>query len=58
MLETPFGDNIIGRTWTSERFYEFKHGETAVQDLSAQIVPPQVTKMYSHHQLRPMNMAG
>jgi len=44
MLETAFDDNTIGRTWTSERFYEFKLGETAVQDLSAQIVPPQVTK--------------
>jgi len=50
MLETVFGDNTKGRTWTSEGFYEFKHGETADQDLSAQIVLPQVTKTYNHHQ--------
>jgi hypothetical protein len=50
MLETAFDDNTIGRTWTSERFYEFKHGETAVQDLSAQIVPPQAAKTFNHHQ--------
>jgi len=50
MLETAFGDNTIGRTWTSERFYKFKYGETAVQDLRAQIDPPQVAKMYNHHQ--------
>jgi len=50
MLETDFGDNTIGRTWNSERFFGFKHGETAVQDLSAQIVPPQVAKSYNHHQ--------
>jgi len=40
MLKIAFGDNTIRRSWVSEGFYEFKHGETAVQDLSAQIVPP------------------
>jgi len=50
MLKIAFGDNTIGRTWTSERFYEFKQGETAFQDLRAQIVPPQVAKTYIHHQ--------
>jgi hypothetical protein len=43
MLKTAIGDNAMGRTLSG--FLDSKVGKILVQDVSAEVVPPQVAEM-------------